>query len=196
LATTYVRARGADRVSAYGDFAALSDTGDVSTACILRREVSDAVIAPGYEPEALEILRAKKGGRYLIIEADLDFEPPEIESRDVFGVRLEQQRDSRVAGTGDPTNVVTAIKDLPDSAKTDMLVSMVALKYTQSNSVCLAVDGQIIGMGAGQQSRIHCTRLAASKAETWWLRQHPTCWLSNSRGAQAVPIATMRSISI
>ncbi|HAL48296.1 MAG: phosphoribosylaminoimidazolecarboxamide formyltransferase [SAR202 cluster bacterium] len=173
LATAYVRARGADRVSAYGDFAALSDTVDVSTARVLRREVSDAVIAPGYEPEALEILSGKKGGRYLIIEADPDFEPAEVESRDVFGMRMEQQRDSRIPSMDDLANVVTATQVLPDSAKIDMLVSMVALKYTQSNSVCLAIDGQIIGMGAGQQSRIHCTRLAASKAETWWLRQHP-----------------------
>jgi len=158
LAAAYARARGADRVSSYGDWAALSDTVDVATARLLRREVSDGVIAPGYEPVALELLRGKRGGRYPVLQIDPAFEPPAVATRQVFGVTFEQERNTYLPG-----------EDLPR----DMRVAQSVLKYTQSNSVCLVFDGQVIGNGAGQQSRIQCTRLAADKADLWYLRQHP-----------------------
>jgi phosphoribosylaminoimidazolecarboxamide formyltransferase/IMP cyclohydrolase len=173
LATAYARARGADRVSSYGDWAAVSEPLDLPTAQLLRREVSDGVIAPGYEPDALAILRQKRGGKYIVLQIDPDFQPPPVERREVFGLTLEQHRNDVVPGPEHVRNVVTHRRDVSDAVRRDMLVALIALKYTQSNSVCLAVDGQVIGMGAGQQSRIHCTRLAASKADTWWLRQHP-----------------------
>ncbi|MBI2302742.1 MAG: phosphoribosylaminoimidazolecarboxamide formyltransferase [Armatimonadetes bacterium] len=174
-ATAYARARGADAMSSFGDCAALSDTVDVSTALVLKREVSDVVAAPAYEPEALEILRAKKGGKYVVLKMDPAWNPPEIERRTVCGVTFEQPRndyhlDGRLFG-----NIVTQHRELPESAKRDLLVATIALKYTQSNSVCYAYDGQVIGNGAGQQSRVHCTRLAGDKADNWWLRQHPRC---------------------
>ena len=173
LAAAYARARGADRISSFGDWAALSDVVDVPTARLLRREVSDGVIAPGYEPEALMMLRAKKGGSYRVLQVDPDYEAPRLERRELFGLTLEQERNTAVPTTDDLTNVITAKKDLPDSAQRDMIVALIALKYTQSNSVCFTYEGQVIGMGAGQQSRIHCTRLAGAKADTWFLRQHP-----------------------
>lgn len=173
LATAYARARGADRVASYGDFVALSDPADVSTATVLQREVSDGIIAPGYEPAALEILRGKKQGGYLILEIDPDFEPVAIEKRDVFGITMEQERNDARIDAGILENVVTEKRDIPPDAARDLLVASIALKYTPSNSICLAHDGQTIGVGAGQQSRILCTRLAASKADIWHLRQHP-----------------------
>jgi len=173
LANAYARARGADRVCSYGDWVAFSDTVDLPTAKLLRREVSDGVIAPAYEPAALEMLKAKKGGRYTILQIDPSYTPPELETRQVFGVELEQRRNDVVLQRGLLDNLVTADKVLTDATKRDMLVGLITLKYTQSNSVCLVVDGQVIGNGAGQQSRIHCTRLAAGKADTWYLRQHP-----------------------
>jgi phosphoribosylaminoimidazolecarboxamide formyltransferase/IMP cyclohydrolase len=173
LAAAYARARGADRLSSFGDWIALSDEVDVSAANLIRIEVSDGVIAPAYDPNALEMLRQKKGGRYTIIEMDPDYEPDEMEARDVFGIVLEQRRNDAVINADMLENVVTENDDLPESAVRDLLVAQVALKYVQSNSICLAVDGQVIGVGAGQQSRIHCTRLAASKADLWYLRQHP-----------------------
>ncbi|MBD3242137.1 MAG: phosphoribosylaminoimidazolecarboxamide formyltransferase, partial [Chitinivibrionales bacterium] len=173
LATAYARARGADRMSSFGDFAALSDPVDVPTARILNREVSDGVVAPGYEPEALEILRKKRGGKYNVIEIDPAYEPPEQERREVFGVTFEQRRNDVALGAELLENVVTANKDIPQSAQRDLIVAQVALKYTQSNSVCFAYDGQVIGVGAGQQSRVHCVRLAGAKADRWFLRQHP-----------------------
>jgi phosphoribosylaminoimidazolecarboxamide formyltransferase/IMP cyclohydrolase len=172
LANAYARARGADRVCSYGDWVALSDPVDVATAQLLRREVSDGVIAPAYEPEALAILNAKKGGRYTVLQIDPSFEPPELETREVFGVTFEQRRSSIVPGPELLKNVVTR-RELPDHARRDLLIGLITVKYTQSNSVCLVADGQVIGNGAGQQSRIHCTRLAADKADTWRLRQHP-----------------------
>lgn len=172
LATAYARARGADRVSSFGDWVALSDEVDLTTAKLLKREVSDGVIAPAFSAEALELLRKKKKGGYRIIQIDPTYEPPPLETRDLFGLQLTQKRNDYVPTLADLTNVVTANQTLPDEAKRDMIVALIALKYTQSNSVCFAVDGQIIGTGAGQQSRIHCVRLAAAKAETWWLRQH------------------------
>ena len=173
LATAYARARGTDRVASYGDFVALSDPADVSTATVLQREVSDGIIAPGYEPAALEILRGKKQGGYLILEIDPDFEPVAIEKRDVFGITMEQERNDARIDAGILENVVTEKRDIPPDAARDLLVASIALKYTPSNSICLAHDGQTIGVGAGQQSRILCTRLAASKADIWYLRQHP-----------------------
>jgi phosphoribosylaminoimidazolecarboxamide formyltransferase/IMP cyclohydrolase len=174
LAMAYARARGADRVCSYGDWVALSDTVDLATAKLLRREVSDGVIAPGFEPEALAMLRAKRGGRYTVLKVDADFEPPEQETRQVFGVTFEQRRNAVVPNAEMLRNVVTRRSDIPEGAQRDMLVALITLKYTQSNSVCLVAEGQVIGNGAGQQSRIHCTRLAAAKADTWYLRQHPT----------------------
>jgi AICAR transformylase/IMP cyclohydrolase PurH len=174
LAGAYARARGADRMSSFGDFAALSDTVDVPTAQLLKREVSDGVIAPGFEPKALEILKAKKGGKYNIIEVDAAYAPPKVEQRDVFGVTFEQGRNDLVPGFELLTNVVTARRELPDAARRDLVVAQIALKYTQSNSVCFAHNGQVVGTGAGQQSRVHCTRLAGGKADKWFLRQHPT----------------------
>jgi phosphoribosylaminoimidazolecarboxamide formyltransferase/IMP cyclohydrolase len=174
LAAAYARARGADRVCSYGDWVALSDRVDLSTARLLRREVSDGVIAPAYEPAALEMLAKKRGGRYTVLQVDPEYTPPETEIRQVFGVTLEQRRNDVL-----PTlalvkqKVVTRRREIPDQAQRDMLLALVTLKYTQSNSVCLVADGQVIGNGAGQQSRIHCTRLAAAKADSWFLRQHP-----------------------
>ena len=173
LATAYARARGADRVASYGDFVALSDPADAPTAELLKLEVSDGLIAPGYEPDALEILKSKKQGGYLIMEIDPDYEPARIERRDVFGITMEQERNDARIDAGILQNVVTEKKDFPPEAVRDLLVASIALKYTPSNSICLAHDGQSIGVGAGQQSRILCTRLAASKADIWFLRQHP-----------------------
>ena len=173
LAIAYARARGADRVSSFGDWAALSDPVDEPTARLLRREVSDGVIAPGFTPEALDVLRQKQGGRYTVLEVDSGYVPGEVERRTVFGVTLEQRRNDAMAGPEQLANVVTANKELPDSARRDLLVALTTLKFTQSNSMCLAVDGQVVGAGAGQQSRIHCTRLAGNKADLWRLRQHP-----------------------
>ena len=173
LATAYARARGADRISSFGDWAALSDPVDVATARLLRREVSDGVVAPGYEEGALEVLKRKQGGRYCVLQIDAAYEPPTTEARQVFGVTLEQLRNTRVAGHDQLQDVRTLNKGLPESAGRDLVVALTTLKYTQSNSMCLTVDGQVVGVGAGQQSRIHCTRLAASKADTWHLRQHP-----------------------
>lgn len=172
-ALAYARARGADRVSSFGDWAAFSDVVDASAAHLLRREVSDGVIAPGYTPEALEILRRKQGGAYRVVQIDPAFDPEPLTTRELFGVVFEQERNRYLPSTADLGQIVTQAADLPPAAQRDMLVALIALKYTQSNSVCFALDGQIIGMGAGQQSRIHCTRLAAAKAENWWLRQHP-----------------------
>ncbi len=173
LATAYARARGADRISSFGDWIALSDTVDVATAELIRPEVSDGVIAPDYEPDALAILQAKKGGGYRVLQIDPDYEPPQLEQRQLFGLTLAQQRNTAVPTTADLTNIVTQNKDLPAEAILDMIVALLSLKYTQSNSVCYATQGQLIGVGAGQQSRIHCTRLAGSKADLWRLRQHP-----------------------
>ncbi len=174
LATAYARARGADRMSSFGDAAALSDVVDASTATLLKREVSDLVVAPGYTEEALAILREKKGGKYLVLEIDPDYVPEPVESRNLFGLTLTQERNSAMLDDSAFEKIVTANKDLPDNAKRDLLVALITLKYTQSNSVCYALDGQTIGIGAGQQSRIHCTRLAGDKADRWYLRQHPT----------------------
>jgi phosphoribosylaminoimidazolecarboxamide formyltransferase/IMP cyclohydrolase len=173
LAAAYARARGADRVSSFGDWVALSETVDVATANLLRREISDGVIAPGFEPRALEILKRKQGGKYRMLLVDPSYEPPQMENRQIFGVNLEQARNSSRMDPDQMGEISTKNQMLPDSARQDLIVAQVALKYTQSNSMCLVVDGQVIGMGAGQQSRIHCTRLAASKADTWFLRQHP-----------------------
>ncbi|HYD42660.1 MAG TPA: phosphoribosylaminoimidazolecarboxamide formyltransferase [Anaeromyxobacter sp.] len=173
LATAYARARGADRLSSFGDFAALSDVVDVPTAALLKREVSDGVIAPGYEPAALELLRSKRGGNYCVLEIDPAWDPPGTETREVFGVTFEQRRNAVVPGPEHLAKIVTRNRELPDGARRDLLLALVTLKYTQSNSVCFAADGQAIGIGAGQQSRVHCTRLAGAKADRWWLRQHP-----------------------
>ena len=173
LACAYVRARGTDRLCSFGDWVALSDVCDVTTAKLLAREVSDGIIAPGYEPEALEILKGKRKGNYNIVEIDPDYVPAPIETKDVYGITFEQGRNEFKIGEHLLENIVTANKDLPASAKRDLIVALITLKYTQSNSVCYAVDGQAIGVGAGQQSRIHCTRLAGTKADTWLMRQHP-----------------------
>jgi phosphoribosylaminoimidazolecarboxamide formyltransferase / IMP cyclohydrolase len=173
LAAAYARARGADRVCSYGDWVALSDTVDVPTARLLRREVSDGVIAPAYEPAALDLLKTKRGGRYTVLQIDPAYEPPETETRQVFGITLEQRRNAVVPSPDLLRQVVTQRREVPDTAQRDLLVGLITLKYTQSNSVCFVADGQVIGNGAGQQSRIHCTRLAAAKADTWYLRQHP-----------------------
>ena len=173
LACAYARARGADRMSSFGDFISLSDVCDVSTAKIIKREVSDGVIAPGYEPEALKILKAKKKGNYNIIQIDPDYVPAPIEHKDVFGITFEQGRNELKIDEELFANVVTENKELTEQAKIDLAIAMITLKYTQSNSVCYAKDGQAIGIGAGQQSRIHCTRLAGTKADNWWLRQSP-----------------------
>ena len=174
LATAYARARGVDRMSSFGDFIALSDAVDVPVAKLIAREVSDGVIAPAYEPEALEILKKKKQGKYAIIEIDPGYEPHFTEMRQVYGITMEQRRNDRPVTREDFSNVVTRCKDLPDSAIRDMFLAWITLKFTQSNSVCYVVDGQTIGVGAGQQSRVHCARLAGSKADLWRLRQHPT----------------------
>jgi phosphoribosylaminoimidazolecarboxamide formyltransferase / IMP cyclohydrolase len=173
LATAYARARGADRLCSFGDFAALSDVVDVATANVLKREVSDGVIAPGYEPAALEILRSKRGGKYCVLEVDPAWSAPDTETREVFGIVFEQRRNQVVPGREHLANVVTKQRELPESAVRDLILALITLKYTQSNSVCYAYDGQAIGIGAGQQSRIHCTRLAGGKADRWLLRQHP-----------------------
>ncbi len=174
LATAYARARGADRVSSYGDWVALSDTLDVPTAKIISREVSDGVIAPGFEAGALEILKKKKGGKYVLIEIDNSFEPGESETREVFGVRFEQKRNTLEISPDNLKEIVTKNKKLPESAIRDLIVGTTTIKFTQSNTIGFAVDGQAIGIGAGQQSRIHCCRLAGEKADRWMLRQHPT----------------------
>jgi phosphoribosylaminoimidazolecarboxamide formyltransferase/IMP cyclohydrolase len=174
LATAYARARGADRLCSFGDWAALSDVVDVPTATVLKREVSDGVIAPGYEPAALELLKSKRGGSYCVIEIDPKYEAPELETREVFGIGFEQRRNRVVPGPEHLSNVVTANKTIPDAAMRDLLLALITLKYTQSNSVCYAYEGQAIGIGAGQQSRIHCTRLAGNKADRWFLRHHPS----------------------
>lgn len=173
LFAAYARARGADRVSSYGDFAALSDVVDVATAKLIYREVSDGVIAPGYQKEALDILKSKKGGKYLVIEIDADYQPEETETREVFGIQFEQKRNNALANPDLLKDVVTKKKDFSPDAVRDLIVATTAIKYTQSNTIGFAVDGQAIGIGAGQQSRIHCTRLAAEKADRWFLRQHP-----------------------
>ncbi|MHC1782385.1 MAG: phosphoribosylaminoimidazolecarboxamide formyltransferase [Anaerolineaceae bacterium] len=173
LASAYARARGADRLCSFGDFIALSDTVDASTARLISREVSDGVIAPDYEPAALEILKAKKQGKYAVIQIDQAYEPPELETRDIFGVRFEQRRHDRLVTRADLTNIVTTKRDLPEAALRDLTIAWITLKYTQSNSVCFVKDGQAIGVGAGQQSRVHCVRLAGQKADLWRLRQHP-----------------------
>ncbi len=173
LACAYARARGADRMSSFGDFVALSDVCDVPTALLLKPEVSDGVIAPGYEPEALEILKSKRRGTYNIIKIDENYTPDPIERKQVFGITFEQGRNELDINSEMLSEVVTKNTLIPDSAKRDLLIALITLKYTQSNSVCYAKDGQAIGIGAGQQSRIHCTRLAGSKADNWWLRQSP-----------------------
>ncbi len=173
LACAYARARGTDRMSSFGDWIALSDVCDVTTAMIIKREVSDGVIAPGYTDEALAILREKRNGNYNIIQIDTDYVPAALEHKQVFGITFEQGRNEFKINEELISNVVTANKELPPEAKRDLIVALITLKYTQSNSVCYAVDGQAIGVGAGQQSRIHCTRLAGQKADTWQLRRHP-----------------------
>ena len=173
LACAYARARGADRMSSYGDFIALSDVCDVSTANMIKREVSDGVIAPGYEPEALEILKSKKRGNYNVIQIDSAYVPAPIEKKQVFGITFEQGRNELNIDDKFFDNIVTENKELTEEAKRDLAISMITLKYTQSNSVCYVKDGQAIGVGAGQQSRVHCTRLAGQKADNWWLRQSP-----------------------
>ena len=173
LASAYARARGADRMSSYGDFIALSDKVDVCTAKMIQREVSDGVIAPDYEPEALEILRSKRKGTYCILKMDENYKPAPIETKQVYGVSFEQGRNELDINRELLANIVTENKNIPDDKKDDLLISLITLKYTQSNSVCYVKDGQAIGIGAGQQSRIHCTRLAGQKADNWWLRQSP-----------------------
>ncbi len=172
LATAYARARGTDRMSSFGDWIALSDVCDVTTANLIKREVSDGVIAPGYEPEALEILKSKRKGNYNIVKIDPDFVPAEQEKKTVFGITFEQGRNNFKIDEELLGEIVTENKEIPDSAKRDLIIALITLKYTQSNSVCFAKDGQAIGVGAGQQSRIHCTRLAGNKADIWHLRQH------------------------
>ena len=172
LACAYARARGTDRMCSFGDWVALSDVCDTVTALLIKREVSDGIIAPGYEPEALEILKSKRNGNYNIVEIDPDYIPEPVEHKQVFGITFEQGRNNFKIDEGLLTNLVTENKEIPDSAKRDLIISLITLKYTQSNSVCFAYDGQAIGVGAGQQSRVHCTRLAGSKADTWFMRQY------------------------
>lgn len=173
MACAYARARGADRMSSYGDFVALSDTCDKDTAIMLQREVSDGIIAPDYTPEALEILKSKRKGTYNVIKINPDYIPEDIERKQVFGVTFEQGRNNLLIDNDMLENIVTENKDIPEDKKRDLIISLITLKYTQSNSVCYVKDGQAIGIGAGQQSRIHCTRLAGNKADIWWLRQAP-----------------------
>ena len=173
LSCAYARARGADRMSSFGDFIALSDVCDVPTARLIKREVSDGVIAPGYEPRALEILQQKKGGNYCVLEIDPEYKPAALEQKQVYGITFEQGRNELKIDENFFSNIVTENKEMPESAKIDLAIAMIPLKYTQSNSVCYVKDGQAIGIGAGQQSRIRCTRLAGSKADNWWLRQAP-----------------------
>lgn len=172
IACAYAKARGADRMSSYGDFIALSDVCDVPTATLIKREVSDGIIAPGYTDEALEILKSKRRGTYNVIQIDPNYIPREIERKDVFGVTFEQGRNNFKIDASLLENIVTEQKEIPESAKNDLILALIGLKYTQSNSVCYAKDGQLIGVGAGQQSRVHCTRLAGNKADNWYLRQH------------------------
>ena len=172
LACAYARARGTDRMCSFGDWVALSDVCDVPTALLIKREVSDGIIAPGYEPEALEILKSKRNGNYNIVEIDPDYVPAPVEHKQVYGITFEQGRNNFKIDESLLTNLVTENKEIPDSAKRDLIISLITLKYTQSNSVCFAYDGQAIGVGAGQQSRVHCTRLAGSKADTWFMRQY------------------------
>lgn len=173
LASAYARARGADRMSSFGDFISLSDVCDAATARLIKREVSDGVIAPGYEPEALEILKSKKNGNYNVIQIDPSYEPDALEHKEIFGVVFEQGHNNLEINEDLLKEIVTENKELPQSAVTDLMISLITLKYTQSNSVCYVKDGQAIGIGAGQQSRVHCTRLAGSKADNWYLRQAP-----------------------
>lgn len=173
LASAYARARGADRMSSYGDFIALSDKVDVCTAKMIQREVSDGVIAPDYDDEALEILKSKRKGTYCVLKIDADYKPAQLETKQVYGVNFEQGRNELEINRELLSNIVTENKNIPDDKKDDLLISLITLKYTQSNSVCYVKDGQAIGIGAGQQSRIHCTRLAGQKADNWWLRQCP-----------------------
>ena len=172
LACAYARARGADRMCSFGDWVALSDVCDVTTAKLIQREVSDGIIAPGYEPEALEILKSKRKGTYNIVKIDPDYVPAPVEQKQVYGITFEQGRNNFEINRELLSNIVTENKDMPEEAVRDLIIALITLKYTQSNSVCFAVDGQAIGVGAGQQSRVHCTRLAGSKADTWFLRQH------------------------
>ena len=172
LACAYARARGADRMSSFGDFIALSDVCDASTAKIIAKEVSDGVIAPGYTDEALEILKGKRKGAYNVIKIDENYVPAPVETKDIFGITFEQGRNELKIDTEYFNNIVTENKELPEEAKRDLAIAMITLKYTQSNSVCYVKDGQAIGIGAGQQSRVHCTRLAGQKADNWWMRQH------------------------
>ena len=187
LATAYARARGADRMSSYGDFIALSDTCDEATARLINREVSDGVIAPGYTDEALELLKQKKKGAYNIIQIDPSYRPAPIEHKQVYGITFEQGRNELDINGDLLSNIVTVNKEIPESALIDMKIALITLKYTQSNSVCYVKDGQAIGIGAGQQSRIHCTRLAGNKADIWYLRQHPKVmnlpWIEKIRRA-------------
>ena len=173
LACAYARARGADRMSSFGDFIALSDVCDVATANLIKREVSDGVIAPRYQPEALEILKSKRKGTYCVVQIDESYQPNPIERKQVYGITFEQGRNELLIDDEFVSNVVTAQKDISNEARRDLILSLITLKYTQSNSICYAYDGQAIGIGAGQQSRIHCTRIAGNKADTWFLRQHP-----------------------
>ncbi len=173
IATAYIRARGADRMSSYGDFVALSDECDAQTASFLAREVSDGIIAPSYSAEALEILKTKRKGTYLVLQMDADFQPAELEQKEVFGITFEQKRNTVEINEDCLTDIPTVNKAFTEEAKRDLLIALITLKYTQSNSVCYAKDGQAIGIGAGQQSRVHCTRLAGNKADVWHLRQHP-----------------------
>ena len=173
IATAYIRARGADRMSSYGDFVALSDECDAQTASFLAREVSDGIIAPSYSAEALEILKTKRKGTYLVLQMNPDFQPAELEQKEVFGITFEQKRNTVEINEDCLTDIPTANKTFTEEAKRDLLIALITLKYTQSNSVCYAKDGQAIGIGAGQQSRVHCTRLAGNKADVWHLRQHP-----------------------
>ena len=196
IACAYIRARGADRLCSYGDWAALSDVCDAATAAYLKEEVSDGVIAPGYTDEALEILKTKKKGKYNVVRIDPDYVPAALEHKDVFGVTFEQGRNDLMIDAEMLKNIVSQNKELPQAAKIDMIVALITLKYTQSNSVCYVKDGQAIGVGAGQQSRIHCTRLAGQKADNWYLRQHPRCWVCNLQTASAAPTATTPSTSI
>lgn len=186
-ATAYVKARGADRMSSFGDWAAISSKVDVATAGILRREVSDGIIAPEFDAEALRILSSKRAGRYCVLRVDPTYRPKEVESREVFGVTLAQRRNDLLFGEEALRNVVTKQTVVPQQARDDLLLGLIALKYTQSNSICLSFGGQTIGIGAGQQSRIHCTQLAISKAKAWWLRRHPTVLSLRFRNAIGRP---------
>jgi len=173
IATAYVRARGGDRMCSFGDAVGVSDVVDISLAQVLKREVSDLIIAPGYDNAALEVLKQKKKGNYIILSIDPDYQPPEIETRELFGISLSQKRNDLMITSEHFKNIITKNQSLPDDVRDTLIVATVALKYTQSNSVCVAYDGQVIGMGAGQQSRIHCTRLACDKADKWFMQQHP-----------------------